>query len=103
MARDSMLSWAWWGAFIVFLPVMRFENDMTDRLPLYRGGKHLLRLVLIGVWFYYFGVYSRMDTPGSSAIVAVVVAILAHFILRWGLTMGLWRALLRNAWLRSTA
>jgi hypothetical protein len=102
VSRDEVLSSAWFVAFLAFLPMLRFENNIADRNPKYRAVRHWARLVLVAVWFYWFDVYEQGDNPGTAIIVGVICAAIMHFILRGSLTMGLWRALEHMSWLRST-
>jgi len=100
--RETVLDWTWFGAFAGFLPAMRFENDLTDRMPKFRTGKHVLRLLLVGVATYWYDASSKGSPPRNALVVAVALTVIMHFVLRGSLTMGLWRALLATTWLRSS-
>jgi hypothetical protein len=100
MGRDEILSWCWSVCFLALLPAMRVETGLEGRVPAYRKLRHWLRLALIAGGFYYFQVHDQGEPPQSSALIAVIVAALAHFFLRAKLTRGLWNAFQTWLWLR---
>jgi hypothetical protein len=101
MEHRAVLDWSWTACFVALLPAMRIETGLESRVPGYRNFRHLLRLALFAGATYYFGVYDQQDPPQTAAILALIVAVLMHFILRARLLMGLWQALQAMLWLRA--
>jgi hypothetical protein len=97
---DAAMNLAWNAAFFALLPMMRIETGLDAKLPSYRLLRHCLRLVFVAAGFFYFQVYQQGDPPGPAAVVAVIVAAIAHFVLRLSLARGLWERFQAAAWLR---
>ena len=100
MGRDDRLNWGWFICFAALLPATRVEIRLENRFPAYRRLRHWLRVVLIGGWMYYFQVYDQQETPLPSVVVALIVAAVAHFVLRAQLITGFWHQLQAWLWLR---
>jgi hypothetical protein len=100
MPRDSVLDWAWTATFASLLPAVRIETAFEERNASYRNFRHYLRLGLLAAGMFYVSVRDNGDTAGMAAIGALVVAVMAHFILRAALLRGLWNGLQVWLWLR---
>jgi len=68
---------------------MRLEIGFENRASWYRNARHWLRLAIVAGWFDYFNRCEQLDSPQTAVFVAVVIAVLTHFILRAQLTSGL--------------
>jgi hypothetical protein len=60
----------------------------------------VLRLAIVAGWIYYVDRYEQLDSPQMAVLMAVIFAVLMHFILRAQLTSGLWHQLQTWLWLR---
>jgi peptidoglycan/LPS O-acetylase OafA/YrhL len=101
MDYNAVLDWTWTACFAGLVAAMRVETGIEDRVPGYRIFRHVLRLALVAGAMYYDDVYHQMDPPKTAAIVALVTAVLVHFILRARLLKGIWQGLQAMLWLRA--
>jgi hypothetical protein len=99
LARGS-LDWSWTACFLALVPAMRLEISFENRASWYRNVRHWLRLAIVAGWIYYIDRYEQLDSPQTAALMAAIIAVLMHFILRAQLTTGLWHQLQTWLWLR---
>ena len=97
---DASMSSAWTCAWLVLLPAIRVDTGIESQVPGYRTLRHLFRVLAFAGWFYYFDVHEQMEPPQQAAIIALIVAVPIHFILRSQLARGLWDAFQTISWLR---
>lgn len=97
---DDAMSYGWTAAWLVMLPVMRFETGVEAQVPGYRFLRHLFRLLAGAGSFYYICIHDQGAPPQAALIVSLISLVLLHFFLRWGLLRGMWHAFQRTAWLR---
>jgi len=97
---DASLGSAWTCAWFVLLPATRIETGIEGQVPGYRIARHLFRVLAIAGWFYYDDVYEQMEAPQQAAIIALIVAVPIHFILRSRLARGIWEGMQMLSWLR---
>lgn len=99
---DTAMYWTWTCAWLVLLPSIRFETGIESQIPGYRGLRHAFRVVAFTGWFYYFAINDQMDPPQVALVIALIVAIPIHFILRSRLLRGMWDAFQMLSWLRKS-
>jgi hypothetical protein len=100
MGSSAALDWAWTGCFIGLVALMRTEIGYEEKNPDYRAKRHWLRLALVFVLFVYVAVRERGDGIVMGILTAAIVTAVAHFLLNWGVTRGLWERLQTIGWLR---
>jgi hypothetical protein len=100
IGMDAATSWGWSIAFVVILATMRIETGIDAHHPTYRARRHWFRLVAVAVVIFYALGDEAAGTPLVRVIATLVITVIAHFVLRAGMTRGFWEQLQSWAWLR---
>lgn len=96
------LDWAWTGAFIGLLAVMRTEIGIEERVPSYRAQRHWLRLGLCFLGMMYFDIHDQHDGVITALLVSGIFTAIVHFVLRAKMLRRIWEGLQIMAWLRKS-
>jgi hypothetical protein len=91
---------AWFSAWLVLLLAMRVDTGFEQRIPQYRGIRHIFRIAALALWMFYVDTAEHGDSAGISLIVALVTAAIGHCILRSKWLRWIWGNLQFSTWLR---
>ena len=93
---SSQIAFSSLGYLAPLWPASRLEHRLAASSRLYRGIRHVWRLLLAGGFAYYFA----SDSAGKSIPPALVAVVAMHFIVRSGRLRGEWHAYLELVGLR---
>lgn len=81
--------------FAIALAVLHRELKFAETHPLYAKIRHWIRLTIIAGGTYY---WDQTGSPGEAAILAIVLAVATHFVLRYAATRRAWSDIVETAW-----